>query len=461
MSLIIPQQSSTTVRVLFSPNTVGDFTGEVEFSISSPMNPFNTVPLSGTGSEATLLVVPNDLDFGIIGVNCSARARTINIFNTGASASEITNIAFSAPANPAYQLTNLPDLPYNLSPGGSTAFDIGFHADAIASYAGAVEITANFGGQPVVYLVTMVGAGAVDAAQTDDFEQLGKPKVDMLWIIDNSGSMFEEQTALASNFAAFIEFAQAQQIDYQIAVTTTDVDVGFGGAQGRFVPTDGSRPRIVTPNTLPSPEAVFTQNANVGTVGSAFEQGLEAAYLALSAPLINTDNAGFLRQDAVLSLIFVSDEPDSSPETVDFYVNFFLSIKGFRNTNLFSASSIVGDTPSGCNGPGGVAYDGIRYIETAARTGGIFQSICTSDWSRALEELSTTAFGFKSRFFLSNQPVIPTLVVYVDSLMLPAQGVGGTVNWTYDFATNSINFSPFATPEPGAEIRVEYTVECL
>jgi hypothetical protein len=37
----------------------------------------------------------------------------------------------------------------------------------------------------------------------------------------------------------------------------------------------------------------------------------------------------------------------------------------------------------------------------------------------------------------------------------------GTVNWTYDYSTNSINFSPFSTPEPGAEIRVEYTVECL
>ena len=37
----------------------------------------------------------------------------------------------------------------------------------------------------------------------------------------------------------------------------------------------------------------------------------------------------------------------------------------------------------------------------------------------------------------------------------------GTVNWTYDFATNSVNFSPFSTPEPGAQIIVRYTAECL
>jgi hypothetical protein len=91
----------------------------------------------------------------------------------------------------------------------------------------------------------------------------------------------------------------------------------------------------------------------------------------------------------------------------------------------------------------------------------VFQSICTSDWSRALEDLSTTAFGFKSRFFLTNQPVINTIEVYIDGMLLPATSPGGTVNWSYDYGTNAINFSPFAVPEPGAMIRVEYTVECL
>jgi hypothetical protein len=269
--------------------------------------------------------------------------------------------------------------------------------------------------------------------------------------------MGQEQTALSQNFNAFINFANAQQIDYQIAVTTTDVD---GGEDGRFVPVSGGT-RIVTPLTQPSPDAVFSANANVGTSGSASEAGLEAAYLALSNPLINAHNAGFLRSDAVLSLIFVSDEEDQSQNSVDFYVSFFLSIKGFRNTNLFTASSIVGDAPNGCSGPGGSADEGLRYIAAANRTGGIFQSICTSDWSQALEDLSTTAFGFKSRFFLSNQPVIPTIKVFIDGVEIPAAGAGGTVNWIYDFGTNSINFSPVATPEPGGEIRVEYTVECL
>jgi hypothetical protein len=458
MSRIIPRDSSMTVAVQFAPVNAGDSQGQVEFSISSPSSPFNTVQLSGTGADETLLIVPNDLDYGVIGVGCNARARTVTVYNTGSTPAQITSIALQVPVNPAFTLNSVPGLPVTLQPGGSTAFDVGFRADAISSYAGAVEMVATFNSQQQTYVIGLLGRGDLDATQVDNFEQLGKPKVDILWVIDNSGSMGEEQASLAMNFQAFIEFAEAQEIDYQIAVTTTDVD--SGGEQGRFVPIGGNN-RIVTPQTQPSPNAVFGQNSNVGTIGSAFEQGLEAAYMALSPPAINADNMGFLRTDAVLSIIFVSDEVDQSPQTVDFYTNFFLSIKGFRNTNLFSASSIVGDTPGGCTGPGGNADDGARYVEVSRRTGGIFQSICTTDWSRALEELSSTAFGFKSRFFLSNQPVISTVEVYIDGVMLEGQDPSGQVNWTYDYSTNSVNFSPIATPEPGAEIRVEYTVECL
>ena len=224
--------------------------------------------------------------------------------------------------------------------------------------------------------------------------------------------------------------------------------------------------RIVTPNSQPDPETVFAANIaspDIDPGSAADESGFTAAFQALSPPVVFGHNAGFLRRDAVLSLIFASDEPEQSnnPRSLDFYLNFFLSIKGFRNTNLFSASAITGPETTSCSGPGGSASSAPRYIEMANRTGGVWQEICTSDWSRTLEELSTTAFGFKSRFFLTNQPVISTIEIVVDGVVIPATSQQGTVNWTYDFATNSINFSPFATPEPGAEIQVQYAAECL
>jgi hypothetical protein len=464
-STFIAPGAALAIRVAYSPTAAATHNGEVEFSISSPTTPFNTVQLTGTGADATLLITPNDLDFGTIGLNCAARARTVTIYNTGSTPAQITSIALASPGNPAFTVRNLPNpLPggaLTIPPGQSTQFDVGFRANTstTTSFAAAVEIVGRYNNQPVTYIVSLNGRAAPDARQVDLFDQLGRPKADILWVIDDSCSMFEEQTSLGQNISGFLQFAQAQQIDYQLGVTTTDVE---GGADGRLEPVMGNpADRIVTPQTQPSPEAVFVSNANRGTNGSGNEQGLQAAYLALSNPLIFGHNAGFIRPDAVLSVIIVSDEEDYSPGAVDFFANFFLSIKGFRNTNQFSLSAIVGDNPSGCNGPGGNADNGSRYIDAATRTLGVIQSICTSDWSRALEDLSTTAFGFKSRFILSNQPVIQSLAVFVDGVRIDARTMSGTNNWQYDVSTNSVNFTPFATPEPGANIRVEYAVECL
>jgi hypothetical protein len=330
-------------------------------------------------------------------------------------------------------------------------------------------------------VIPLYGEGSEDATNEDTFTQLETPEVDILFVIDNSCSMSEEQASLTANFESFIQFADAQALDYRIAAITTDIEGGiFGGTPcpGSLVPlrpagtpqgacgyfADGnvaaSDPawRLVTPDEQPSPATAFAAIASQGTDGSGTETGLQAAYQALSAPLITGWNTGFLRPDAYLALIFVSDEEDQSLQSVDFYSNFFLSIKGFRNTNLFSASAIVGDAPSGCP----TAFDpGLRYIEVANRSGGIFESICTPSWSDSLENLGLSVFGYKSRFFLSNQPVPGTVVVTVDGVVIQPRAPSGQVRWTYDPATNTVNFAPLAIPEPGSEIVIRYQAECL
>jgi hypothetical protein len=217
--------------------------------------------------------------------------------------------------------------------------------------------------------------------------------------------------------------------------------------------------RIVTPQTQPSPQTVFAQNTDVGACGGT-ERALDGAYAALTPPNINGHNSGFLRREAVLSIVVVTDEPEQSARTVQFFQNFFLSIKGFRNTQLFSFSAISGGE-TGCSGSGGNASAAPRLVELVEQTGGVSADICTTDWSRTLEDLSRQAFGFKSRFFLTNQPVIQTVEVFVDEERLPDREASGRVNWTYDFSTNSVNFTPLSVPAPGAVVRIEYTAECL
>lgn len=243
--------------------------------------------------------------------------------------------------------------------------------------------------------------------------------LDVLWVIDNSGSMCEEQGQIISSVQSFVARIVNAGIDLQMGVTTTHTDAtyelepvarpgelqstpqpipGFdrecinatdaSGAPlpGDFAPvraaldvaracvadlqvgefewTDteiacafdqpagceiaalGCQGETCTPDLLFPPPAryralpkVFKSSAYktvegydmqtmardlacmtlVGTRGSGIERGFEAASLALSAELAGAGrpNAGLVRPNARLGVLFVSDEDDCSGQVVE------------------------------------------------------------------------------------------------------------------------------------------------
>ena len=177
-------------------------------------------------------------------------------------------------------------------------------------------------GEEVTDYFTQTGTMQVDAFeqtgfhQVDTFTQKAAGQVDILWVVDNSWSMGEEQTNLANNFASFMTYIDQSLIDYQIGVISTDMeDLAHSGR------LQGS-PKIITRAT-PNPQAAFAANVQVGTDGGGNEMGLLAAHDALTEPLASTDNAGFHRPEASMAIIFVSDEDDKSYGGIDFYIRFF------------------------------------------------------------------------------------------------------------------------------------------
>ena len=311
----------------------------------------------------------------------------------------------------------------------------------------------------------------LETEATELFVQEARARVDVLLVVDNSGSMLEEQSSLGSNFAALLSAAQALGVDYQIGVTTTGVvpspgswatcpGGAEGGEKGRLFPVDGSRPRILTPFT-PDAAGIFRQNTAVG-VCHWDEQGLEAAWLALSSPLADSaddpttalpadGNAGFVRDGARLAVVFVSDEEDASPRPLAFYESFFKGLKGGDPT-LLSISAIVGTSPlSACPTASSV---GSRYVALAQATGGIVQPICTQDWAGALSLLSTTAFAPRRIFPLTGTPG-PGVGIQVE-----VAGVAVTTGWHYDGLLRAIVFDAGAEPPPGALVKVTYPLGC-
>lgn len=436
------------VAVAFQPLERRAFTGRIKFNVNDPQTPARSVALRGVSAQGCLLVAPDEVDFGTVGANCASRESTITVYNVCTNPVKVTALGLVETGEPYFQSFGTPTtFPVSLTSSNSLTFRLRYRPTQNGEHHGGFLVTSDE--RPEPYLVALMGRAADDAIQTDTFKQEDRPKVDLLFVVDNSGSMSEEQAALAANFADFMTFANAQQVDYHIAVTTTDVD--SGGEQGRFVPLDNSRPRILTPLT-PNVAAVFAENVNVGTSGSADEKGLEGAYRALNPAALAGPNAGFLRDDAMLSVIIVSDEQDYSPQDLNFYMSFFLNIKGARRANMFSLSAIV-DPNEGYNW-------GIRYMEAARRSGGIFSDIATDDWSRDLKELGALAFGYKNRFGLTSTPAaVGEIEVSIDQDLVPQ--VEGTIrNWDYEREGNAVEFSPVAIPEPGSNLTVRYRVAC-
>jgi hypothetical protein len=292
--------------------------------------------------------------------------------------------------------------------------------------------------------------------QTDVIVQVTTPMVDVLWTIDNSCSMFDEQQALTDNFPKFMDYFLGSGLDYHIGVVSTDTDdlshkgkLQTGGTPYKFIDTD-------TPNAI----GVFTSMASMGTTGSATERGMGASYLALETHK-DTFNAGFQRDEAAIHTIVLSDEMDltqASVVTEPEFINWYDGLKEEADERTFS--SIVSFQTGG------------TYIHISEEIGGIIWDITEENYSVVLDRLGVQAAGLKREYFLSQLPVLGTITVavtdpvgttfYFDEAVAvtdPVTGVETFVgDWIYDPSRNSITFLEYI-PEELAKVTIHYEIE--
>jgi hypothetical protein len=310
--------------------------------------------------------------------------------------------------------------------------------------------------------------------QVDVFRQATVPVVDVLWVVDNSTSMVQEQQGLADNFSSFFKYLTGTGADYHIGVISTDVyDADQHGKLQGAVP--------IISQATPDAAEVYATNVQVGIGGKGDEQGFKAADLSLSEPLLSTDNAGFLREGGYLFMIFVSDEDDHSFGEPLYYLRKFKQIKGIGNDGMVNIAAVVGDVPGGC----ATAKSGTRYTELAQASSGISPSVCSA-FADSLDQLGFAAAGLKRNFSLSHTAVPASLTVYIKGSCarepMPAvacqksfddcAGSGEDVyghtcvvkqslpdGFAFEADSNSIHFFGQSLPPFGSIIEVGYTPE--
>jgi len=257
-------------------------------------------------------------------------------------------------------------------------------------------------------LLSLLGAGcseySVDArGVTDTWTQRPDTAVDWLFVVDDSCSMQPHQQRVGQHFDTLASALVAADIDVHIGVTTTDV------------PVDGGRLRdTVLTLDLPQVQERFRRTLEVGTEGSGFEMGLEASLRAVTGPARSTANNGFLRDQARLVVLYVSDEEDTSPRPIADVVRGLRESAGRTDRRAVSANALVVLDPETCDLPDFEGSAGTRYAAAARETGGLVLDLCAPDLAAPLARLSTEAAGLRDTFVLSDLPTWETLEVEID-----------------------------------------------
>jgi hypothetical protein len=349
---------------------------------------------------------------------------------------------------------------------------------------------------PALVLLSACGQGSTTyslLAEGQTFRQNSAnqlTKIDVLWVIDNSGSMASSQQNLANNFPAFIGKFTEKSYDFQMAVTTTDAYLAlplftpyyntnptpsfYGGRPQQEIAwvKDGtwnspSGFRLLTPTT-PNLHDVFIKNVMQGINGRGDERSLQSMRTALEHPF----NAGLVRENAFLAVILVTDEDDFSHDgtaqferydrplhSINSYVTFLDNLtKSSASARRHSVNTISVNSQACLNSIyNGAQKIGLRVGELADATGGVKGNLC-GNFATELQLISKSIVELSTQFYLQGDPLPETIRVFVNGAEIPRASTNpaGNGGFAYNETANAVVFQGDYVPPQNAAIKVTF-----
>lgn len=212
--------------------------------------------------------------------------------------------------------------------------------------------------------------------------------LDVLFVVDNSTGMAEEQLRLSSTASSFVQMladgVPAAMSNVNIGVITTDEPELVVPAEGMYA----SGEHYMTLATLAAGE--LETALGVGEAGDPNERPMDMLLEATAPPLTDggNQNAGFLREDALLLVVLVTDEEDDfeavtrwgsegDPAT---WVETLSEVKGGLAKDIVVLSVLPTDAGDCAEDP--VATRLIEFTEGFPR--GAYYEVCELDYSTFL-----------------------------------------------------------------------------
>jgi hypothetical protein len=360
-------------------------------------------------------------------VGCES-TRSVDLVSVGGEPVTVESITA---IGDGYTVSSL-SLPRTLQPGESVSVDLTFAPDDERDFPGSLEVVSDD-----YYSSTQsgkqFGAGLWGSVHEESWT-LEDADADILFYVDHSGSMADNASELAANFDGFIEHLNDYSSDWRIVVADNETGCNTSGVLSPSISDYVTR---------------FTDAVTTTDTGRWDEAGLTVGALAVEATDAGECNEDFLREDALLHLILVSDESEQSGADWRDLVDQIATKKG--DPSLVRVSAIAGTAadaaayfsdPDGCQ-----ALEGTGYAEAVAATGGTFLSIC-SDWAASMMALADEIVT-QDTFVLTELDVAPVSV----EVTVDGHSASG---WSFDAATNSVVFAAGSAPTQGSTVVIDY-----
>jgi hypothetical protein len=250
-------------------------------------------------------------------------------------------------------------------------------------------------------------------------------KIDILFVVDDSASMEDEQAALTAAFPQFVSIIEnyttsaGTHLDYHVGVTSTDHGDGLGpGDDGQLFNTSntggqscmfaGGRRYLQRGDTNVS--TAFSCAASLGAQGSGFEMELQGAKMALVDRMTGSQatNQGFRREDALLAIVMLTDENDCStlgspgffdlPQTycdmnlvpTHDYVTAFDAVKGGERGRWATAIIAIPPGAGSCAGTGSSENVRLKAFADEVGANAVFSNLCSGNMPQALKDAFDT-----------------------------------------------------------------------
>ncbi|MBL0262533.1 MAG: Ig-like domain-containing protein [Leptospiraceae bacterium] len=470
-----------------SPAEVAGFVSTVNYTGTAGCTNFGSSLLTAMINDSPdKIIVNNQISSNVIGTNpdCSAVYILAVTTNANMTVTQLSNhlIEEIGKTVPGGTISNLPVSACSESP--TTTFRVVLQATYSSTGNELVGVgvsrEADYANNAALLASLLDGTNinpttSTNLSKTDSFTATADPKVDFVWVVDNSGSMSTEQASVVTNASTFFDKLNTKRIDFRLGVIAT----GSTGTNQCEMNAQNKAWALWGTGWTTSANGATAFSNNVSSVGTSGCGTDETGIFFMERALgVHTGEAATIvpRPGAKLIFVILSDEGDgyttmanksgaNAPSTTfntasnTFVTNGYkvYNVIGIHDGSQVNAGIDIGK-PGKCTGAGSTAADNAnntdtKYFNLALATGGSSSTICSDNYTAILDNIATQAAGSASIYVLTKTPISSTIVVKKNGTAVTQDATNG---WAYNSATKTIVFSGTAYPTAGDAVTVEY-----